>query len=129
MGDAAPRAFARRNVLVVDDEVDICDLLRYALTNDGFDVTVAGTGSEAVLAAQRRRPHVIVLDLTLPDADGFALLPRLRSVARCPVIILTARSRASDRARAQTLGAEAYVTKPFDVDDLLRRVRGATASA
>ena len=112
-------------VLVVDDEADVGDLLVYGLGAAGFDVTVASSGSSALRATESWAPDVIVLDITLPDVDGFALLPRLRGITGSPILFLTARSRISDRERGLALGATDYVTKPFDMDDLIARLRAA----
>jgi two-component system, OmpR family, response regulator len=116
-------AFPR--VLVVDDEADVGDLLAYGLSAAGFDVAVATTGASALNTTKRWAPDVIVLDVMLPDTDGFSLLPQLRSVTASPVIFLTARSRCADRKRGLKLGAADYVTKPFDMDDLISRLQSA----
>ncbi len=113
-------------VLVVDDEADVSDLLNYALGAAGFEVAVAATGSSAVQATQRWAPDVILLDVMLPDVDGFALFPKLRAVSNSPILFLTARSRTCDRERGLALGACDYVTKPFDMDDLIARLESAT---
>lgn len=112
-------------VLVVDDEAEVGELLSYGLSVAGFDVEVAGTGTSALSAARQRDPDVILLDVTLPDTDGFALLPQLQSLTKSPVIFLSARSRNADRERGIRLGAIDYVTKPFDMEDLVLRLRAA----
>jgi two-component system, OmpR family, response regulator len=112
-------------VLVVDDEADVGDLLAYGLGAAGFDVTVASNGSSALLATERWLPDIILLDVMLPDVDGFALLPKLRALTDSPIVFLTARSRIPDRERGLRLGAVDYVTKPFDMDDLIARLRTA----
>jgi len=114
-----------KKVLVVDDEVDVGYLLAYALEAAGFEVTVVGTASSALSAAERWLPDIILLDVMLPDIDGFTLLPQLRSLTVCPIIFLTARSRGADRERGLKLGASDYVTKPFDMDHLIARLRSA----
>ena len=113
-------------VLVIDDEADLSDLLNYALGAAGFEVTVAATGSSALQTTQRWAPDVILLDVMLPDEDGFALFPKLRAVTDSPIFFLTARSRTCDRERGLALGASDYVTKPFDMDDLIARLQTAT---
>jgi len=114
-----------QKVLVVDDEVDVGDLLAYALEAAGFEVRVAATGSSALSAAKRWPPDIILLDAMLPDTDGFTLLPQLRSITGCPIIFLTACSRGADRERGLKLGAADYVTKPFDMDRLIARLHSA----
>ncbi len=114
-------------VLVVDDEADVGDLLAYGLGAAGFDVAVAPTASSALLTAERWAPDIILLDVMLPDVDGFTLLPKIRALTNCPVIFLTARSRIADKERGRSLGAIDYMTKPFDMDDLVTRVRTALA--
>lgn len=120
-------ASALHKVLVVDDEADVGHVLAYGLSAAGYDVEVASTGSTALRATERWAPDIILLDVMLPDTDGFALLPKLRAVSGCPVIFVSARSRGSDRQRGLSLGASDYVTKPFDMDDLIARVRSALA--
>jgi DNA-binding response OmpR family regulator len=114
-------------VLVVDDEDEVVELLTYGLRLAGFKVVVAPDGGSAVQAAQRCKPDVVLLDVSLPDVDGFSLLSELRAVTSSPVIFLTARSRNADRKQGLSLGAADYVTKPFEMDDLLKRVRRALA--
>jgi two-component system OmpR family response regulator len=116
-----------QRVLVVEDETDVGDLLAYGFSTAGFDVTVAQNGTSALQATERWAPDVIVLDVMLPDIDGFTLLPRLRALTGCPIIFLTARSDGANRERGLRLGAIDYVTKPFDMDDLVTRLRSALA--
>ena len=112
-------------LLVVEDEPNILELLsacslRYA----GFDVVTAAAGTEAVQAAQRHRPDLIVLDVMLPDMDGFDVVRRLRSGApRVPVVFLTARDATEDKIRGLTLGGDDYVTKPFSLEEVIARIR------
>jgi two-component system, OmpR family, response regulator len=114
-----------RKVLVVDDEADLAGVLAYALDSAGFDVTVASNASSALSSAERLAPDIILLDVMLPDVDGFTLLPQLRNITRSPVIFLSARARRGDRQRGIQLGASDYVTKPFDLEDLVARMRAA----
>jgi two-component system, OmpR family, response regulator len=112
-------------VLVVDDEADLAGVLAYALGSAGFDVTVVSNASSALSSAERLAPDIILLDVMLPDVDGFTLLPQLRNVTGSPVIFLSARARRADRKRGIQLGASDYVTKPFDMEDLVARMRAA----
>ncbi len=117
-GDGAAR------VLVVDDEPNIVDVISMALRYEGFDVASAGTGAEALSAVRDHRPHVMLLDVMLPDMEGFDVAKRLGAEhARVPIIFLTARDATEDRVRGLTVGGDDYVTKPFSLEELVARVR------
>ncbi len=112
-------------VLVVDDEVNIAELISMALRYEGWDVTMAITGTKAVREAKDRRPDAIVLDVMLPDIDGFEVLRRIRaSQPDVPVLFLTARDAVEDRVAGLTAGGDDYVTKPFSIEELVARLRG-----
>jgi len=111
-------------LLVVEDDASICQLLAASLRYAGFDVVTATGGSEAVAAAQRHRPDLIVLDVMLPDMDGFDVVQRLRSGgAHTPVLFLTARDSTDDKIRGLTLGGDDYVTKPFSLEEVIARIQ------
>src|ERR1700759_2613948 len=111
-------------LLVVEDEPNILELLSASLRYAGFDVVTAAAGSEAVQAAQRHRPDLIVLDVMLPDMDGFDVVRRPRSGGgRVPVGFLTARDATEDKIRGLTLGGDDYVTKPFSLEEVIARIR------
>src|SRR2546428_12968065 len=111
-------------ILVVDDEVNITDLLATALRYERFEVSVAHTGREAMRAVTSFRPHLIVLDVMLPDWDGFEVTKRLADQReRVPVLFLTARDPTGDRVRGLTLGGDDYVTKPFSPEERIARIR------
>jgi two-component system KDP operon response regulator KdpE len=112
-------------VLVVDDEPPILRAVAANLRARGYDVLTAATGEAALTAAQAHQPDCIVLDLGLPGIDGLEVLRHLRSWTTTPVVILTAVDGEHDKATALDLGADDYVTKPFDMADLLARVRVA----
>jgi len=113
-------------VLVVDDEPNIVDVISMALRYEGFEVASAGTGADAVAAFAEQRPALVVLDVMLPDVDGFEVCRRLRSDgSAAPVIFLTARDATEDKVRGLSLGGDDYVTKPFSLEELLARVRVA----
>ena len=119
---------AAKHVLVVDDEEDILELVRYNLAKDGFRVSCAQTGEEALKAARTRRPDLILLDLMLPGVDGLEvckLLKKDRETERIPVVMLTAKGEESDIVAGLELGAEDYVTKPFSPKVLIARIRAA----
>jgi two-component system, OmpR family, response regulator len=111
-------------VLVVDDEPNIADVLTMALRYQGFEAESAGTGRDAIAAVGSLRPHLIVLDVMLPDMDGFEVARRLGAQqARVPIIFLTARDTTDDKVRGLTLGGDDYVTKPFSLEELIARIR------
>jgi two-component system OmpR family response regulator len=113
-----------QRVLVVDDEPNIRDLVAVALRFHGFAPVTAATGEEAMRGVRAERPDLIVLDVMLPDVDGFELCRRLRADGHdVPVIFLTARDTPSDTVTGLTLGGDDYVTKPFSIDALVARVR------
>ncbi|WP_141967119.1 response regulator transcription factor [Actinomadura hallensis] len=120
-----PRAAGR--LLVVDDEATVRELLSAALRFAGFSVTSAATGAEAVAAAAERPPDLVLLDVMLPDMDGFEVVRRLseppRAAGAPPVLFLTARDAQADKVTGLSLGADDYVTKPFDLEELIARIR------
>jgi two-component system alkaline phosphatase synthesis response regulator PhoP len=117
---------AKEHILVVEDEEDILELLRYNLAKEGFRVTGALTGEEAVRAARSTPPDLIVLDLMLPGMDGLTVCRELKMDAKtrdAPVIMLTAKGEEADIVAGLELGADDYVTKPFSPRVLLARLR------
>jgi len=119
-------AAATPRVLVVDDEENITYLVASALRLAGFEATTADTGTTALTAQERAPADVIVLDVMLPDVDGFEVLRRLRARGdHTPVVFLTARSDTADRVRGLTAGGDDYVVKPFALEELVARVQVA----
>ena len=117
-------------VLVVDDEPNIRELVQVALNFHGCAVTTGATGEDALQLAHAYDPDLIVLDVLLPDIDGFEVLRRLRSVANdVPVIFLTARDATADTITGLTIGGDDYITKPFSVDALVARIRAVLRRA
>jgi two-component system OmpR family response regulator len=115
---------APARLLVVDDEATILGLLAGSLRLAGFEVVTAASGAEAVRATASSRPDLVLLDVMMPDGDGFETLRRIRSGGfELPVIFLTARDEVADRVRGFDLGGDDYVTKPFSLDELLGRIR------
>lgn len=112
-------------VLVVEDEAAMVRLLRAALASQGFRVVEATNGQEALRQAATRSPDVVVLDLGLPDLDGFEVARRLREWSTVPIIVVSARGQEGDKVKALDAGADDYVTKPFAVGELLARMRVA----
>ena len=110
-------------VLVIDDEVEIRRALRTGLTDHGFEVEVAANGEDGLTAAAAHRPDIVLLDLGLPDLDGFTVLTRLRERTRAAVIVLSVMAGERDKVRALDLGADDYLVKPFGLEELLARIR------
>ena len=122
-GMAEPQADASR-ILVVDDEPNIVDVISMALRFQGFAIESAGTGAEALAAVAAFRPHLILLDVMLPDMEGFEVAERLGAArGRTPIVFLTARDATEDKVRGLTTGGDDYVTKPFSLEELVARVR------
>ena len=116
----------QETVLLVEDESDVADLVRFNLHKAGFETLLAATGPKGLELARKRRPHVVILDVMLPGMDGFALCRELKSsedTASIPVIMLTARGAPADRIGGLELGADDYVTKPFSPRELVLRVK------
>ena len=112
-------------ILVVDDEIAIRRLLRNTLERAGYGVVEAGDGREAIACAAAEHPSAILLDLGLPDRDGLSLIPLLRQDGDTVVLIVSARDATDEKVAALDLGADDFVTKPFDTDELLARLRVA----
>ncbi|TCJ24154.1 response regulator transcription factor [Nocardioides jejuensis] len=112
-------------VLVVDDEVNIAELLTMALRYEGWEISTAHTGRDAVATAKDVRPDAIVLDWMLPDFDGLEVMRRVRQQQPdVPVLFLTARDSVEDRVAGLTAGGDDYVTKPFSLEEVVARLRG-----
>jgi two-component system, OmpR family, response regulator MprA len=110
-------------VLLIDDDPKIVSLLQRGLAFEGFDVTTAADGTAGLSAANAQPPQVVLLDIALPEPDGFEVCRRLRLAHDVPIIMLTARDDVSDKVTALNLGADDYVAKPFAFDELLARMR------
>lgn len=119
------RANGGARILIVDDEPAILRAVRVNLSRHDFRVSVAETGREALDQYTAQHPDLVLLDLGLPDMDGFALIEQIRERAATPIIVLSAREAERDKVRALDMGADDYLTKPFGVDELLARVRVA----
>src|SRR5438128_7692017 len=110
-------------ILVVDDEKNIVQLARLYLNNEGFRVETASDGKQALERAKTVRPDLIVLDIMMPEMDGLTVCKELRKTSNVPVIILTARGDDIDRIVGLEVGADDYVTKPFNPRELVARVK------
>jgi two-component system catabolic regulation response regulator CreB len=122
-------ALPKPRILIVEDEPGIADTLQYALRTDGFEPAWVATGEEALTQVQSRPPALVILDVGLPDLNGFELFKRLRDIADVPVVFLTARSDEIDRVVGLELGADDYVPKPFSPRELVARVRSVLRRA
>ncbi|HEY1279127.1 MAG TPA: response regulator transcription factor [Acidimicrobiales bacterium] len=121
---------AEGRVLVVDDEANITELVAMALKYVGFDVATAASGRDALSSVGDFRPDLIVLDVMMPDLDGFEVCRRLRADGiRVPVVYLTARDATEDKVRGLTIGGDDYVTKPFSLEELVARIRAVLRRA
>jgi len=116
-------SFKNRVILVVDDEERMARFVRLNLEHDGFQVVEAYRGIEAIHKLRDSMPDVVLLDVMMPDLDGFEVLKLIREVSQVPVIMLTAKGEEDDRVKGLELGADDYVTKPFSPRELVSRVR------
>jgi len=122
--EASAAAVEPHRILVVDDEPNIADVVSMALRFQGFAVQTAGTGRDALAAVRSFDPHLLVLDIMLPDMEGFDVAERLGAQrAQLPIIFLTARDSTQDKIRGLTTGGDDYVTKPFSLEELVARIR------
>jgi len=110
-------------VLIVDDEPNIRDLLSTSLRFAGFSVHAVGNGADAVIAAEKGAPDIILLDVMLPDMNGFSVTKKIRSMGiNAPVLFLTARDETADKVTGLTVGGDDYMTKPFSLDEIVARI-------
>ncbi len=116
-------SFMPEHILVIEDDPQISDLLRRGLIYEGYSVAVAGDGPAGLVAARDRPPDLVLLDLMLPGIDGLTVCQRLRVASDVPILILTARDAVPDRVKGLDAGADDYVVKPFNFDELLARIR------
>lgn len=119
---------SRGRILVVEDDFDISNMLRIYFTGQGYEVSVAPRGGDALALTRQSLPHLIVLDIMLPDIDGYAVCRELRTTTRTshiPIIFLTQKDERSDKIAGLELGADDYITKPFDIEELKLRVQNA----
>jgi DNA-binding response OmpR family regulator len=118
-----PEEFERRRILVIDDEERMVRFIRLNLEHDGFIVNDAFNGKQAIQRLRDANPDLILLDVMMPDLDGFEVLQMIREISNVPVIMLTAKGEEDDRVRGLELGADDYVTKPFSPRELVSRVK------
>ena len=111
-----------RNILVVEDDRNICDLIHMYLVKEGFDVRIAGDGGKAIEEFQKQVPDLILLDIMLPVMDGWSVCAKIRETSKVPIIMLTAKGEVFDRIQGLEMGADDYVVKPFEMKELLARI-------
>lgn len=116
-------SFRNKKILVVDDEERMARFIRLNLEHDGFQVVEAYKGMQAIQALRDQMPDAVLLDVMLPDIDGFEVLKLIREISTVPVIMLTAKGEEDDRVKGLELGADDYVTKPFSPRELVSRVK------
>ena len=115
-----------RKILVVDDEVDLVETIRFPLEAEGYTVLVSYNGEDALNQARKEIPDLILLDLMLPKLDGYKICRLLKFDTRykhIPILMLTAKTQEKDKILGMETGADEYITKPFDIDELLKKVR------
>ena len=110
-------------ILVVDDDKNICELLRLYLEKDGYDVKLAFDGKEGMDKFQSYNPDLILLDVMMPNMDGWQVCREIRKTSQCPIIMLTAKSETIDKVLGLELGADDYVVKPFDAKEVVARIK------
>jgi len=116
----------KKRILVVDDEVDLVETVRFSLELEGFEVLVAHNGEEALNQARKENPDLILLDLMLPKLDGYKVCRLLKFDERykhIPILMLTAKTQEKDKTMGMETGANEYITKPFDMDELMKKVK------
>lgn len=114
---------SNKKVLIVDDDTNICELLRLYLEKDGFDTIIANNGEEAIVKFNIDEPDMVLLDIMLPGLDGWQVCRTIRKNSDVPIIMLTAKGETFDKILGLDLGADDYVTKPFDSKEVVARVR------
>ena len=116
----------QKKILVVDDEVDLVETIRFPLESEGFTVLVSYNGEDALNQARTENPDLILLDIMLPKLDGYKVCRLLKFDERyrnIPILMLTAKTQEKDKTIGMETGADEYITKPFDMDELLEKVR------
>lgn len=110
-------------ILIVDDDTNICELLRLYLEKDGFETVLASDGEQAIYVFQKAKPDLILLDIMLPKLDGWQVCREIRKISDTPIIMLTAKGETFDKILGLELGADDYVSKPFDAKEVIARIK------
>lgn len=114
---------AKTKILVVDDEKNICELLRLYLEKDGFEVLIAHTGADAIDMTRKLSPSLVLLDIMMPETDGWEACRAIREFSMVPIIMLTAKGDVFDKVMGLELGADDYMVKPFDTKEVVARIK------
>jgi len=114
---------AERKILIVDDDVNICELLNLYLKKDGFDTKIANNGKQAIEYAENYDPDLILLDIMMPELDGWQVCRQIRKKSETPIIMLTAKGETFDKILGLELGADDYISKPFDTKEVIARIK------
>lgn len=112
----------KKKVLIVDDDTNICELLRLYIDKDGFDVAIANTGTQALKLFEQEKPDLVMLDIMLPELDGWQVCREIRKTSQVPIIMLTAKGEVFDKILGLELGADDYVVKPFEAKEVVARI-------
>lgn len=110
-------------ILIVDDDTNICELLRLYIEKEGFETVIANDGEEAVTLFEKEQPDLVLLDIMLPKLDGWQVCREIRKTSECPIIMLTAKGEVFDKILGLELGADDYVVKPFEAKEVVARIR------
>ncbi len=110
-------------ILVVDDDINICELLRLYIEKEGYEVIIANDGGQAVAKFKTERPDLVMLDIMLPVLDGWQVCREIRKTSQCPIIMLTAKGEVFDKVLGLELGADDYVVKPFETKEIVARIK------
>ena len=114
---------ASSKIMVVDDDSNICELLRLYLEKEGYDAVIAGNGIKALEMFDQEKPDLILLDVMMPQLDGWQVCREIRKKSQCPIIMLTAKGEVFDKVLGLELGADDYVVKPFEAKEVIARVK------
>ena len=114
---------ASGKILVVDDDQNICELLRLYIEKEGFEVVIANDGRKALEMFEQENPDLIMLDIMLPELDGWQVCREIRKKSQCPIIMLTAKGEVFDKVLGLELGADDYVVKPFEAKEVIARIK------
>ncbi|MCI6006838.1 response regulator [Oscillospiraceae bacterium LCP25S3_E10] len=111
-----------KKILIVDDDTNICELLRLYIEKDGFDTAIANNGTQALKLFEQEKPDLIMLDIMLPELDGWQVCREIRKTSQVPIIMLTAKGEVFDKVLGLELGADDYVVKPFEAKEVVARI-------
>ena len=112
-----------KKIMIVDDDTNICELLRLYIEKDGYDTVIANTGTQAIRLFEQEKPDLIMLDIMLPELDGWQVCREIRKKSPVPIIMLTAKGEVFDKVLGLELGADDYVVKPFEAKEIIARIR------